>query len=107
MPLQPAAFHILVALADQDRHGYAIMQDVAARTAGEVKLHAGTLYSTIKRLLEDDLIVEVRAPAGVGSTDERRRYYRLTKLGRAAAEAELARLEGVVRRAARSLLSKG
>ena len=104
LPLPAPAFHILVALSDHDRHGYAIMQDVAARTSGEVKLNAGTLYTTIKRLLEQDLIVEVRAPRGTDSSDERRRYYRLTPLGRAVAQAELARLKAMVRRAASALL---
>jgi DNA-binding PadR family transcriptional regulator len=83
------------------------MQDVAARTSGEVKLNAGTLYTTIRRLVEEDLIAEVRAPRGANSTDERRRYYRLTALGRKVAQAELSRLQAVVRRAAASLLVKG
>src|SRR5688572_19821872 len=91
LPLSTPAFQILVALSDQERHGYAIMQDVSARTNGAVKLNAGTLYTTIKRLVDDDLIVEVNAPADAESADERRRYYRLTKLGREVAMSELAR----------------
>jgi DNA-binding PadR family transcriptional regulator len=106
LPLSSAAFHILVALADQDKHGYAIMQEVAARTSGEVKLNAGTLYTTLKRLVEEDLIVEVRPPKDADSTDERRRYYRLTSLGREAAKAELARLQTLVRQAAATLRAK-
>jgi DNA-binding PadR family transcriptional regulator len=106
LPLSTPAFQILVALADQERHGYAIMQDVAARTNGEVKLNAGTLYTTIKRLVDDDLIVEVSAPADADSSDERRRYYKLTNLGRQVARAELARLQAIVRRAAATLLPK-
>lgn len=106
LPLSTPAFQILVALADQDRHGYAIMQDVMVRTGGNVKLHAGTLYTTIRRLLEDDLIAEAPFPKGSDSSDERRRYYRLTGLGRRVAKAELARLETVVRQAAATLLPK-
>ena len=106
LPLSTPAFHILVALSDQERHGYAIMQDVAARTNGAVKLNAGTLYTTIKRLVDDDLIVEVDAPADADSYDERRRYYKLTRLGREVARSELARLQAIVRRAAVTLLPK-
>jgi len=97
LPLQPATFHILVALADGPRHGYAIIQDVASRTNGEIKLSPGTLYRSIQRMLEDGLVVETRdRPA---DDDERRRYYRLTPLGRAVAEAEAARLTDLVRMA--------
>jgi DNA-binding PadR family transcriptional regulator len=106
IPLSIPAFQILVALSDQERHGYGIMQDVAARTNGAVKLNAGTLYTTIKRLVDDDLIIEVNAPAGAESSDERRRYYKLTTLGRRVAKTELARLQAIVRRAAATLLSK-
>jgi len=99
--VSPALFHILVALADQDRHGYAIMQDVSARTGGELKLSPGTLYGSIKRMLEDGWIVER------DSDDERRRNYRLTALGRKIAEAEASRLETVLRQArATGLLPK-
>jgi DNA-binding PadR family transcriptional regulator len=106
LPLSIPAFQILVALSDQERHGYAIMQDVAARTNGAVSLNAGTLYTTIKRLVDDGLIVEVNAPSRAESYDERRRYYRLTSLGRQVAMAELARLQAIVRRAAATLLPK-
>jgi DNA-binding PadR family transcriptional regulator len=99
--VSPTLFHILVALADQDRHGYAIMLDVSARTSGELKLSPGTLYGSIKRMLEDGWIVER------DSDDERRRNYKLTALGRKIAEAEASRLETVLRQArATGLLPK-
>ena len=78
LPLPPATFHILVALADEEQHGYAIMQDVAARTGGELKLSAGTLYRSIQRMLEQGLIDERRERPAPELDDERRRYYRLT-----------------------------
>jgi DNA-binding PadR family transcriptional regulator len=96
LPLPAATFHILVALSDADRHGYAIMQEVAERTDGRTKLNPGTLYTTIHRLLEQDLIVEVRSQAARAEDDERRRYYRITPLGRQVAERELARLAEMV-----------
>jgi len=95
-PLPPAAFHILVALATGDRHGYAIMQDVAMRTDGNLKLNPGTLYTNIHRLLDQGFIVELDERPDPEDDDERRRYYRLTKHGRAAARAEMARLERMV-----------
>ena len=89
LPLTPALFHVLVALADGDRHGYAIIKEVAARTDGEVHLSTGTLYGMIKRLLAEGLIEESRRrPA----EDARRRYYRLTAFGRNVAQAEARRL---------------
>jgi DNA-binding PadR family transcriptional regulator len=103
VPLSPAAFHILVAVAGEPKHGYGIMKEVAATTSGQVKLHAGTLYTTIKRLLDDGWIRETVAPMGAGSEDERRRYYSITPEGRQAAEAELVRLRSLVDRAAGSL----
>jgi len=99
LPLPQATFHILVALADQDRHGYAIMQDVASRTDGELKLSPGTLYGSIKRLLEAGLIVEVDEPRGQTSDNERRRYYRITKFGRDVGQAEADRLTDLLRQA--------
>lgn len=92
LPLQPAAFHILLALADEDRHGYAVIQEVAARTGGKVRLSAGTLYRSIQRLLEQGLIVEVRERPLPELDDERRRYYRITEFGIAVARAEARRL---------------
>lgn len=92
LPLGSAVFHILIALAGQDRHGYSIMQDVANRTEGKVKLSPGTLYGAVRRLLESGLIVELPTPAGLAHGDERRRCYRLSPLGHAVASAESARL---------------
>jgi len=92
LPLPTAVFHILVALADRDRHGYSIMQDVATRTDGKVRLSAGTLYSSIHRMLEQGLIEELRVSPDPESRDERRRYYRLTQWGRRVAMAEARRL---------------
>lgn len=99
LPLQPAVFHILVALADRDRHGYAIMQDVASRTTGKVHLSAGTLYSSIRRMLEQGLIEELRDSPDPESQDERRRYYRLTQWGRTVAHAEARRLDDLLSQA--------
>ena len=92
LPLPQAAFHILVALAQGDRHGYAIMQDVAAGTGGNLKLNPGTLYTTIRRLLEQGLVIELDERPDPEEDDERRRYYRLSDLGREVARAEAARL---------------
>src|SRR5258707_15708416 len=92
LPLLPATFHILRALADEDRHGYAIIQDIAARTDGALKLSAGTLYRSIQRMLEDGLIVEPRERPAPADDDERRRYYRIAPLGRSVAKAEARRL---------------
>lgn len=105
-PLQPAAFHILLSLAEGPRHGYAIMKDVSSSTAGQVKLNPGTLYTTIKRLLEDHLIEESDPPRGVPSTDERRRYYAITRAGMQVARAELARLQELIEHAASKLLAE-
>jgi DNA-binding PadR family transcriptional regulator len=91
------AFHILLAVSDRERHGYAIMQDVAARTDGKVRLGPGTLYGSIKRLLADGLIEErdARDPDG----DVRRRYYKITRQGRKVAIEESARLSALLRHA--------
>jgi len=99
LPLPSAVFQILVALADQDRHGYAIMQDVASRTGGHMKLSPGTLYGAIKRMLDDGLIVELDERPDPERDDERRRYYRLTRFGREVAQAEADRLATLVRQA--------
>ena len=99
LPLQPATFHILLALVDGDRHGYAIMQDVADRTNGALKLSAGTLYRSIHRMLEQGLIVEPRRRPAPEDDDERRRYYQITILGDAVARAETERLTDLVRMA--------
>jgi DNA-binding PadR family transcriptional regulator len=99
LPLPTAVFHILVALADRDRHGYSIMQDVTARTGGKVRLSAGTLYSSIRRMLEQGLVEELRESPDPRSTDERRRYYRLTRWGRRVALAEARRLNDMLSQA--------
>lgn len=92
LPLQPATLHILLALADEDRHGYAIIQDIAARTGGDVRIGPGTLYRSIHRMLEQGLVAESQVRPAPELDDERRRYYRLTDLGRAVARAEVDRL---------------
>ena len=99
LPLQPAVLQILIALADRDRHGYAIMQDVATRTDGKVQLSAGTLYSSIHRMLEQGLIEELKESPDPSSSDERRRYYRLTRFGKRVAAAEVDRLTTLVQQA--------
>jgi DNA-binding PadR family transcriptional regulator len=99
LPLSQAVFQILVALANQDRHGYAIMQDVAVRTDGSLKLSPGTLYGSIKRMLEEGLIVEIDDRPGPDEDDERRRYYRITRAGRDIAQAEADRLTVLLRQA--------
>ena len=97
LPLPAATFHILMALAEDDRHGYGIIQDVAARTDGALKLSAGTLYRSIQRMLEQGLIVETRERPAPEEDDERRRYYRITTFGTAVARAEARRLTQLVR----------
>jgi len=100
-PLTTQEFHILVALAERDQHGYDIMQDVAARTGGKLRLSPGTLYGSVKRMLERGLLVELegRHRPDPQDDDERRRYYRLTPLGRKVAKAEVARLSEMVEQA--------
>jgi DNA-binding PadR family transcriptional regulator len=97
LPLPPATFHILLALVDQERHGYAIIQDVEARTDGELRLSAGTLYRSVARMVEQGLIAEVLKRPSARLDDERRRYYRITLFGTAVALAEMARLSRLVR----------
>src|SRR5215813_10316747 len=99
LPLSSAMFHVLVALADEERHGYAIIKDVSARTAGAVELGTGTLYGIVKRLLADGLVVESRRRPPAAEDDERRRYYRLTEFGRKVVQAETERLEAMVKAA--------
>ncbi len=97
LPLTPAVFAILLALADQERHGYGIMQELALRTDGKLRMGPGTLYGTIKRMLADGLIRESGERPDPALDDERRRYYRLTDLGQRVAQAEAHRLEQLVR----------
>src|SRR5712692_11851293 len=99
LPLPPATFHVLLALADADRHGYGIIQDVAAHTGGALRLSAGTLYRSIQRMLEHGLIVETRERPAPEEDDERRRYYRITPAGTAAATDEARRLAQLVKMA--------
>ena len=96
MPLTPATFHILLSLSDGERHGYAIMTEVAERTRGKVKLGPGTLYTSLKRLVENGVVEETEERRD-RNDDERRRYYRLTPHGRAVARAEARRLEEMLR----------
>ena len=95
--LPEATFHILIALAAGDRHGYAIMQEVESATDGRLRLGAGTLYRSLQRLLEQGFIVETNDRPAPENDDERRRYYRITDDGRTAARGEAARLAGMVR----------
>jgi DNA-binding PadR family transcriptional regulator len=107
LPLAPATLHVLLSLADADRHGYAILQEVTARTAGEMRLSATTLYRTIHRMLEDGLVVELRQRPPAPGDDERRRYYQITPLGLAAARAEVRRLRQLVELAGAKGLAPG
>lgn len=97
LPLTPAVLNILLSLADAERHGYAIMQEVEDRTAGQVRLGPGTLYRSIRQLLDGGLISESDERPDPALDDQRRRYYRLTGLGRRVASAELDRLDAIVR----------
>lgn len=99
LPLTPAVFHVLLALADSERHGYTIMQEVAENTAGRIKMGPGTLYGTLKRLLEARLIEESDERPDPDLDDERRRYYRLTNLGQKVAKAEALRYDALVKEA--------
>jgi DNA-binding PadR family transcriptional regulator len=96
LPLTPAAFHILLALADEEKHGYGIMQEVAAISDGKIKLGPGTLYGTLKRMLADGWIEECDERPDPGLDDERRRYYRLSDLGSKVVRAEAGRLSRLV-----------
>jgi DNA-binding PadR family transcriptional regulator len=97
LPLLPAVFHIMLALADGERHGYGIKREVELRSGGTVNLGPGTLYGTLRRMLADHLIVECGERTDPGNEDVRRRYYRLTDFGRRLAAAEAERLENLVR----------
>ena len=101
LPLTPVVLEIALALTSGERHGYEIMQEVEQRTGGQIVLHPGTLYRALSRLLDQGLIQELADRPGDGTDDERRRYYRLTPLGRAVARAEVERLAGQVSAARR------
>jgi len=107
LPLPEATFHILLAVAEEDRHGYAIIQDVAARTDGALKLSPGTLYRSIQRMLEQGLIEETQERPAPELDDERRRYYRITRFGARVAQAETRRLAQLVRLARASGFAAG
>jgi DNA-binding PadR family transcriptional regulator len=96
LPLTPAVFHILLALADTERHGYGIMQEIALRTDGKVRMGPGTLYGSIKRMLAEGLIEELGERPDPDLDDERRRYYRLTDFGLRVAQVEARRLAQLV-----------
>jgi DNA-binding PadR family transcriptional regulator len=101
LPLTPLACHVLLALADTDRHGYGIIQEVESRTDGVIRLRSGTLYTLLQRLLAEALIVESDERPSADQDDERRRYYRLTDLGAAVLAADVRRLEAAVGEARR------
>ena len=97
LPLSPQVFHILLALTGNDLHGYAIIQEVASQSDGELVLGAGTLYTALKRLLTGGLVEELEERPDPALDDQRRRYYRLTPLGKAVAKAEAQRLAGLLK----------
>jgi DNA-binding PadR family transcriptional regulator len=106
LPLPPATLHILIALTEGERHGYAIILDVEERTGGELRMSAGTLYRSVARMVEQGLVTEVTKRRS-REDDERRRYYRLTPLGTAVARAEVRRLTQMVKMAAARGLKPG
>ena len=101
LPLTPLAFQVLLALADTERHGYGIIREVDERTDGLIRLRTGTLYTLLQRLLEEKLIEESDKRPSPDQDDERRRYYRLTELGRSVVGAEARRLESLIGEARR------
>jgi len=107
LPLPAATFHILMAVATEDRHGYAIIQDIEQRTNGALRLSAGTLYRSIQRMLEQGLLVETNDRPAPELDDERRRYYRITPLGKSVAKAEVRRLSDLVTMARASGFAPG
>src|SRR5262245_35450559 len=107
LPLKPVVFQILLSLADGERHGYGITQDIAARTAARMDLEPGNLYRSLKSMLDDKLIEESSRRPAPDLDDERRRYYRITTLGRKVATAEIARLEELLAEARGKRFLKG
>ena len=101
LPLTPLAFQVLLALADSDRHGYGIIREVDIRTDGLIRLRSGTLYTLLQRLLAEGLILESDARPDPEDDDQRRRYYAVTKFGRAVLTAEARRLESAIGEARR------
>jgi DNA-binding PadR family transcriptional regulator len=96
LPLRPVTFQILLTLAGGERHGYGITQDIAGRTSAKMRLEPGNLYRSLRTMLDDGLIEESERRPAPDLDDERRRYYRITPLGRRVAAAEIARLEAVI-----------
>ncbi len=96
LPLRPVQFHILISLSEGDRHGYAIIRDTKERSGGEVRLEMGTLYRALHRMLEAGLVAESDRRPAPELDDQRRRYYRITDLGRRVARGEVARMEELV-----------
>ena len=108
LPLTPGMFHVLIALADGDKHGYAVIKEVARRTDGAIRLSAGTLYTLIRRFVQDGVIAESAHRPAAALDDERRRYYRITDFGREVARAEAARMESTLSMArAKNLIPRG
>lgn len=107
LPLTPAVFHILLALADGEKHGYAIMQEVGERTGGAMRMGPGTLYGSIQRMLKEGLIIEAQERPDAAHGEERRRYYRLTGFGMRVVQAEARRLEQLVQIAQRKQVLPG
>ena len=107
LPLSPAVFHILLALADGEQHGYSIMQEITKQTGGSLRIGPTTLYRSIKHLLEGGLIAEVAGRPDAALDDERRRYYRITTFGKLVASAEARRLEQALRVARNKALLDG
>ena len=107
LPLKPVAFQILLSLADGERHGYGITQDIASRTSARLRIEPGNLYRSLKAMLDDALIEESERRPAPDLDDERRRYYRITALGRKVAAAETARLEMLVAEAKAKKWARG
>ena len=108
LPLTPGMFHVLIALADGEKHGYAIIKEVSRRTDGAIRLSAGTLYTTIRRFVQHGVIAESDERPDPALDDERRRYYRLTDFGREVARAEATRMESTLSMArAKHLIPRG
>lgn len=107
LPLTPGMFHVLIALADGEKHGYAIIKEVARRTDGAIRLSAGTLYTLIRRFVQDGVVAESSERPDPALDDERRRYYRITTFGREVARAETARLAALLRLARQSGFQPG
>jgi DNA-binding PadR family transcriptional regulator len=106
LPLRPVVFHVLLSLADGERHGYAIVQDIAERSAARIRLEPGNLYRHLKFMLDEGLIEESGRRPVAGRDDERRRYYRMTRFGRQVALAEASRLEAVAAEARARLVAR-